>query len=61
MFIYREEYYDPDTDRRKIADVFVKKHRNGPTGQVELYFHAEQMKFANLEKQRDVIIEEENL
>src|SRR5690606_40875223 len=37
-FIYREEYYKPDTERKNITDILIKKHRNGPTGGVELYF-----------------------
>ena len=53
MFIYREDYYDPDTDRKNIADILIKKHRNGPTGQVELYFIPEQMRFRSIEKKRE--------
>lgn len=52
MFIYREEYYEPSTERKNIADIMVKKHRNGPIGNIELYFVAEQMKFATIEKSR---------
>ncbi len=50
MFIYREDYYNPETDRKNLADIFVKKHRNGPTGRAELYFVPEQMKFQDIEK-----------
>jgi replicative DNA helicase len=50
MFVYREAYYNKDTDRQNIADILVRKHRNGPTGEVSLYFVGEQMRFANLEK-----------
>ncbi|MFC1598286.1 replicative DNA helicase [Patescibacteria group bacterium] len=50
MFIYREEYYKRDTDRKNIADIFVAKHRNGPTGQFELFFDIEKASFKNLEK-----------
>jgi len=50
MFIYREEYYKRDTDRKNIADIFIAKHRNGPTGQIELYFDIEKASFKNLEK-----------
>lgn len=49
-FIYREEYYNPETDRRKIADIFIKKHRNGPTGTVELYFDNEKQRFSSIDK-----------
>ena len=55
MFIYREEYYKPDTDRKFIADLFIKKHRNGPIGQIELLFKPDQMKFKSLEKQREEV------
>lgn len=51
-FIYREDYYDKDTERRNIADILVKKHRNGPTGEISLYFRPEQMRFENLSKQQ---------
>lgn len=48
-FIYREEYYNPDTDRKKIADVLIRKHRNGPTGGVELYFDNERQRFRSVD------------
>lgn len=52
MFIYREEYYNPQTERRNIADIIVAKHRNGPVGRVELFFDAQRMLFRNLERKR---------
>lgn len=52
MFLYREDYYNPETDRQHVTDIMVKKHRNGPTGNVELYFHPERLKFLSLDKQR---------
>lgn len=48
-FIYREEYYNPDTDRKNITDIFIKKHRNGPTGGIELYFDREKQRFMSLD------------
>lgn len=48
LFIHREEYYNEDTDRRGIADVIIAKHRNGPTGTVELAFQNELTRFDNL-------------
>jgi replicative DNA helicase len=51
-FIYREDYYNPETDRKNITDIFIKKHRNGPTGQVELYFDKERQKFKSLDKRQ---------
>ncbi len=50
-FIYREEYYNPETDRAHIMDIFIKKHRNGPTGQVELYFDNTKQLVRSLDKQ----------
>ncbi|MBU0647924.1 DnaB-like helicase C-terminal domain-containing protein, partial [Patescibacteria group bacterium] len=52
MFLYREDYYDRDTDRKNMADVLVRKHRNGPTGEVELYFVPEYMRFRDVDKKR---------
>ncbi len=49
MFIYREDYYNPETDRQHITDLIIAKHRNGPTGKIELYFHPEQLKFLSLD------------
>lgn len=54
MFIYREEMYKPDTDRQNIAEVLIKKHRNGPTGKVDLFFDHEKVSFKNLEKKHEV-------
>lgn len=48
-FIYREDYYNPETERRNVTDVLIKKHRNGPTGNVELYFDKEKQKFRSLD------------
>lgn len=53
MFIYREAYYNPETDRENITDLIIAKHRNGPTGRVELYFHPERLRFMSLDKRHD--------
>lgn len=53
MFIYREAYYNPDTDRQNITDLIIAKHRNGPTGKVELYFQPERLRFMSLDKKHD--------
>ncbi|HXH26625.1 MAG TPA: DnaB-like helicase C-terminal domain-containing protein, partial [Candidatus Acidoferrum sp.] len=53
MFLYREDYYKPETDRQHITDLILAKHRNGPTGKVELYFHPERLKFMTLDKSHD--------
>ena len=52
LFIYREEMYKPDTSKKRIADIYIGKHRNGPTGRVSLYFNEHQVSFKNLEKVR---------
>lgn len=50
LFIYREDYYRPETTKKGIADIIVAKHRNGPVGRVELYFDERTVSFKNLEK-----------
>ena len=52
MFIYRDEYYNPDTtERPNIAELNIAKHRNGPTGTVDLYWHGKLATFRNLQRQ----------
>lgn len=48
LFIYREDYYFSNSERPNIADIIVAKHRNGPTGVVELAFLKEYTRFVNL-------------
>ena len=50
MFIYREAYYNPETERDNITDLILAKHRHGPTGTVELYFHPERLRFMSLDR-----------
>jgi len=50
MFLYREEYYKPDTDKKGITEILIKKHRNGPIGAIDLFFNPAQMRFATLDK-----------
>ena len=49
MFIYRDDVYNPESERKNIADIIVAKHRNGPVGQISLYFEANQTRFRDLE------------
>ena len=49
MFIYRDEVYNEQTDRKNIADIIVAKQRNGPVGEVSLYFNPSQGSFNNLD------------
>jgi len=53
MFIYREAYYNPETERENVTDLIIAKHRNGPTGKVELYFHPERLRFMSLDRKHD--------
>lgn len=53
MFLYREDYYNPDTENQHITDLIIAKHRNGPTGRIQLYFHPEQLRFMSLDRQAD--------
>jgi replicative DNA helicase len=48
MFLYRDEYYNPDTDDKGIAEIIVGKHRNGPTGKAQLAWMEQYTKFASL-------------
>ncbi len=48
MFLYRDEYYNPDSDDKGIAEVIVGKHRNGPTGKIQLAWLEQYTKFASL-------------
>lgn len=50
MFLYREDYYNPDTENQHITDLIIAKHRNGPTGKIQLYFHPEQLRFMSLDR-----------
>lgn len=50
LFIYREDRYRPESDRKNIAEIMISKHRNGPVGSVELYFDESRVSFRNLEK-----------
>lgn len=54
LFIYRERFYNDNVaeDKRNLAEIIIAKHRNGPTGKVDLMFIDEQTKFANLDRRR---------
>ncbi|OGY43768.1 MAG: replicative DNA helicase [Candidatus Buchananbacteria bacterium RIFCSPHIGHO2_01_FULL_39_14] len=59
LFIYRESVYQKDLppDRMHLADIFIAKHRNGPTGKVKLFFDEQNVTFRNLERK---ITDQEN-
>ena len=47
-FLYREDYYNPDTENKNITEIIVAKHRNGPVDSVQLFFHKQFTRFADL-------------
>jgi replicative DNA helicase len=47
MFIYRDEYYNPETDRKGEAEIIIAKQRNGPVGTVDLLFQSSITRFLN--------------
>ena len=49
MFIYRDDLYNQESERKNIADIIIAKHRNGPIGEISLYFQASQTRFRDLE------------
>lgn len=55
MFIYRDELYHPDTERQNIADIIVSKHRNGPTGTVQLFFRKRLAQFLDAETRQQPV------
>jgi len=50
LMMYREDYYEEDSDRPGMTDMYIRKHRNGPIGRVELKFKKEQMRFYDVDK-----------
>jgi len=52
MFIYRDDYYHPDTERKGISEIIIAKQRNGPIGTVDLAWLPEYTKFANLDRRQ---------
>jgi len=50
MFLYRDEYYHPDTEKKNQAEVIIAKQRNGPTGTVDLIWLGQYTKFVNMQK-----------
>ncbi len=53
IFLYRDEYYNPDSQDKNIAECIIAKHRNGETGTIKLWWDGSHTKFMHLEKQFD--------
>ena len=52
-FLYREDYYNPETENKNITDLIIAKHRNGPVDTVNLFFHKQYTKFVGLSKRKE--------
>ncbi|SNS53611.1 primary replicative DNA helicase [Anaerovirgula multivorans] len=52
MFLYRDEYYDPDSEKKNVAEVIIAKHRHGETGSIELFWSGDHQRFLDYEKYR---------
>lgn len=57
-FIYREDFYNPESERQNITDIMIKKHRNGPTNNLELFFDRDKQQFRDLDTRHDAPPEE---
>jgi replicative DNA helicase len=55
IFIYRDELYHPDTERQHIADIIIAKHRNGPTGSIQLFFRNRLAQFLDAETRQQPV------
>jgi replicative DNA helicase len=53
MFIHREDKYKDESEKTNIAEILIEKHRNGPTGKVELYFDQNKSTFLDIDKNSD--------
>jgi replicative DNA helicase len=57
-FLYRDDYYNPETEKKNIIEILIAKQRNGPTGKVELVFLKNFNKFVNLDRTHDMAVGE---
>ncbi|MBI2589529.1 replicative DNA helicase [Candidatus Berkelbacteria bacterium] len=53
IFLYREDYYNPETENKNIAKILIRKHRNGPIGDLELFFMPAQTKFRSIDRKHE--------
>lgn len=54
MMMYRDDYYEEDSAKKGITDIYIRKHRNGPIGRIELAFKKEQQRFLGIDKAHKV-------
>lgn len=52
LFLYRDDYYNPETEKKNITDLIIAKHRNGPLGNVEFFFQKDCSKFVGMDRFR---------
>ena len=52
-FLYREDYYNPETEKKNLTELIIAKNRNGPTETVELYFHKNFTRFTDYSPRTD--------
>lgn len=52
-FLYRDDYYNPETDRPNVTELIIAKHRNGPVDTIPLFFHKQFTKFIDLSKRQE--------
>lgn len=57
-FLYRDDYYNPETEKKNIIEILIAKQRNGPTGKVELVFLKNFNKFVNLDRTHEIAVGE---
>jgi replicative DNA helicase len=57
-FLYRDDYYNPETEKKNIIEIIIAKQRNGPTGKVELVFLKNYNKFVNLDRSHEMAVGE---
>ena len=50
MFLYRDDYYNPETEKKNVAEIIIAKQRNGPTGTIELTWQPKYTRFVNMLK-----------
>ena len=49
-FLYRDDYYEPDSEEKGVAELILAKHRNGPVGSIKLFFKKEYTRFTDLDQ-----------
>ena len=61
-FLYRDDYYNPDSQNKNITDLIIAKHRNGPIDTIRLFFHKQFTNFSNLtdSKRQEVKVNEQS-